>query len=268
MTDERYPSAELKYFNEHDWVRVEGDEATFGITWFAQDALGEIVYGDLPTAASGRGRRYLRRARVGQGRLGHLRPARRRGGRRQRPARGRAAGIINEDPYGDGWIVRVRMSDRAQLDGLMDADAYRQFLTKPDRRLGRPVTTEEASDGLRSPLQEEVPAMLEAVGAGVDRRAVRRHPGGGPAARRPRPAGGAGRGGARGRHLDALAGKNTPATRPVSSSAAAATTTSFRPWSTSPAAASSTPPTRPIRPKRSQGTLQAIFEYQTRRERN
>ena len=49
MADETYPQ-ELKYFNEHDWVRVEGDEAVFGITWFAQDALGEIVYADLPSA--------------------------------------------------------------------------------------------------------------------------------------------------------------------------------------------------------------------------
>ena len=84
MADESYPQ-DLKYFREHDWVRVEGDEATFGITWWAQDALGDMVYASLPdagaTVAVGAA---LRRARVGQVGGRDLRPGGRRGGGRQR----------------------------------------------------------------------------------------------------------------------------------------------------------------------------------------
>jgi glycine cleavage system H protein len=129
MTDESYPG-ELRYYKEHDWVRVEEDDAVFGISWFAQDALGEIVYVSLPEVGDlvDEGAKY--------GELESVKAV----SDIYAPLGGEVVavndrlndepGVINEDPYGAGWIVRVRMSDRAQLDGLMDADAYRQFLTE------------------------------------------------------------------------------------------------------------------------------------------
>jgi glycine cleavage system H protein len=129
MTDESYPG-ELKYYKEHDWVRVADDEAIFGISWFAQDALGEIVYVSLPEVGDAvhEGAKY--------GELESVKAV----SDIYAPLGGEVVavndrlndepGIINEDPYGEGWIARVRMSDRSQLEGLMDADAYRRFLTE------------------------------------------------------------------------------------------------------------------------------------------
>jgi glycine cleavage system H protein len=129
MVDESYPS-ELKYYKEHDWVRVEGDDAVLGISWFAQDALGEIVFVSLPEVGDlvDEGAKY--------GELESVKAV----SDIYAPLGGEVVavnerlndepGVINEDPYGEGWIVRVRMSDRAQLADLMDADAYRQFLTE------------------------------------------------------------------------------------------------------------------------------------------
>jgi glycine cleavage system H protein len=129
MTDESYPG-ELKYYKEHDWVRVADDEAIFGISWFAQDALGEIVYVSLPEVGDAvrEGAKY--------GELESVKAV----SDIYAPLGGEVVavndrlndepGIINDDPYGEGWIARVRMSDRSQLEGLMDADAYRRFLTE------------------------------------------------------------------------------------------------------------------------------------------
>jgi glycine cleavage system H protein len=129
MADESYPS-ELKYYKEHGWVRVAGDDAVFGISWFAQHALGRIVYVSLPEVGDlvDEGAKY--------GELESVKAV----SDIYAPLGGEVVavndrlndepGIINEDPYGEGWIVRVRMSDRAQLDGLMGADAYRRFLTE------------------------------------------------------------------------------------------------------------------------------------------
>ena len=126
--DESYPS-DLRYHPEHDWVRAEGDEAVFGITWYAQDALGEVVYYEPPavgaTVVQGR---LLRRARVGEGRVGHLRPRQRRGGGRERRRCRTRPEVVNDDPYGEGWLIRVRLSDPAELDALMDEPAYRDYL--------------------------------------------------------------------------------------------------------------------------------------------
>lgn len=125
--EEHYP-ADLRYHREHDWVRVEGDEAVFGITWYAQDALGEVVYYDPPEIGA-----TLTR----DGTYGELEsvkavsdifsPA---GGEvlavneavRSRPE------LVNEDPYGDGWLVRVRLSDAGELKSLMDQVAYTAYL--------------------------------------------------------------------------------------------------------------------------------------------
>jgi glycine cleavage system H protein len=127
MADETYPQ-ELKYFSEHDWVKVEGDEAVFGITWFAQDALGEIVYADLPAVGDGvtAGSTY--------GELESVKAV----SEIYAPLSGEVTDtnahledepqLVNEDCYGNGWLIRVRMSAQDELDGLMDAEAYKAFL--------------------------------------------------------------------------------------------------------------------------------------------
>ncbi len=127
VADESYP-ADLRYHREHDWVRVEGAEAVFGITWYAQDALGEVVYYDPPEVGS----TITRDASYGE--LESVKavsdiiaPAGGEvlavnGGVADRPE------VVNEDPYGEGWLVRVRLSDPAELDELMDEPAYREYL--------------------------------------------------------------------------------------------------------------------------------------------
>jgi glycine cleavage system H protein len=129
MADESYP-ADVKYHREHDWVRVEGDEAVFGITWFAQDALGEIVYVDLPEAgtAMSAGESY--------GELESVKAV----SEVYAAVGGEvtavneqlidAPDLINKDPYGEGWLVRVRLSEPGELDSLMDAAAYQALLAE------------------------------------------------------------------------------------------------------------------------------------------
>ncbi len=127
MADESYPE-ELKYFKEHDWVRVDGDEAVLGITWFAQDALGEIVYVELPEvgAALEGGQAY--------GQLESVKAV----SDVFAPVGGEVTDVnsvledepqlVNDDPYGDGWLIRVRLSQPDAVAELMDAEAYRTFL--------------------------------------------------------------------------------------------------------------------------------------------
>jgi glycine cleavage system H protein len=127
MAEESYP-AELKYFKEHDWVRVEGDEAVFGITWYAQDALGEIVYVDLPDPGT------VVHAGAKYGELESVKAVT----DVYAPVGGEVTAkneplddepqAINEDPYGGGWLVRVKLSEPAELDGLMTVEAYTTFL--------------------------------------------------------------------------------------------------------------------------------------------
>lgn len=125
--EETYPS-DLRYHPEHDWVRVEGDEAVFGITWFAQDALGEVVYYDPPEVGSviSKGGSYGELESVkavsdifapASGEVTAVNAA-----VQDRPE------VVNEDPYGEGWLVRVRLSDPAELDDLMDEAGYRTYL--------------------------------------------------------------------------------------------------------------------------------------------
>ncbi len=127
MSDETYP-ADLRYHPEHDWVRVDGDEATFGVTWYAQDALGEVVYYDPPdvgaTTTAGQSYGELESVKAVSDIIA--------------PASGEvlavndkvegAPELVNSDPYGDGWLVKVRLSDPSELDGLMDEAAYRSYL--------------------------------------------------------------------------------------------------------------------------------------------
>jgi glycine cleavage system H protein len=125
--DESYP-ADLRYHPEHDWVRADGDEHVFGITWYAQDALGEVVYydppkvGDTITKDSPYGELESVKAvsdifAPASGEVTAVNPA-----VNDRPE------VVNEDPYGAGWLVRVKLSDPSELDSLMDEPAYRAYL--------------------------------------------------------------------------------------------------------------------------------------------
>ena len=129
MADESYP-ADLRYHREHDWVRVEGDEAVFGITWHAQDALGEVVFYEPPEVGS-QLRRDAAYAEVESVKAVSDVIA---------PLSGEVLEVnakvvdapetVNEDPYGEGWLVRVRLSEPGEVDELLDVDAYRAFLAE------------------------------------------------------------------------------------------------------------------------------------------
>jgi len=127
MADESYPQ-DLRYYKEHDWVRVDGEDAVFGITWFAQDALGEIVYADLPavgdevTAGAPYGELESVKAVTDvfaplTGEVVEVNDA-----LLDEPQR------VNDDCYGEGWIIRIMMTAPGQLSELLDADAYKAFL--------------------------------------------------------------------------------------------------------------------------------------------
>jgi glycine cleavage system H protein len=126
---EDYP-ADLKYHREHDWARIEGDEATMGITWFAQDALGELVHFEAPseggstTAGSSYGEVESVKAvsDVISPLSGEILEV------NQKVVD--APETVNEDPYGDGWLVRIRLSDPAEVESLLDVDAYKQHLAE------------------------------------------------------------------------------------------------------------------------------------------
>ena len=125
--DESYP-AELKYHREHDWARIDGDTATLGITWYAQDALGEIVHFEPPedggSLAKDESYGEVESVKAVSDLIS--------------PLTGEIVEVnqavvdapetINEDPYGEGWLVKIRLSDPGEVDGLLDAEAYRQFL--------------------------------------------------------------------------------------------------------------------------------------------
>ena len=127
MSDESYPE-ELHYHEAHDWVRVDGDTATFGITWYAQDTLGEVVFYSPPEV----GATVSKDADYGELESTKAVSA------LVAPLSGEVVEVngalegnestVNDDPYGDGWLVKVRMSDPGELDGLMSAGAYRELL--------------------------------------------------------------------------------------------------------------------------------------------
>lgn len=124
-----YP-ADLKYDREHEWVRLDGDLAIIGISHFAQDQLGEVVYVDLPDAG-----RVLA-AGDSFGEIESVKSV----SELFTPVAGEIVEVnealsdtpetVNEDPYGDGWMLKVRLSDPAEVDALMDADAYEAFLAE------------------------------------------------------------------------------------------------------------------------------------------
>lgn len=127
MAAESYPE-DLKYHPEHDWARIEGDQATFGITWYAQDALGEVVFFDAPDVGTQvrQGESYAEVESVKavsdvyaplSGEVTEVNEA-----LADNPER------INEDPYGEGWLVKVKLSDPSEADQLLDVDAYKNLL--------------------------------------------------------------------------------------------------------------------------------------------
>ncbi|MEW6582722.1 MAG: glycine cleavage system protein GcvH [Actinomycetota bacterium] len=127
MAEEAYPD-DLRYHPEHDWIRVEGDEAVLGITWYAQDALGEVVYFDVPAVGSAvaKDQSYSEIESV-KAVSDVIAPA---SGEivAVNPAVTETPEIVNNDPYGEGWLVRIKLSDPSELNQLMDAAAYRDYL--------------------------------------------------------------------------------------------------------------------------------------------
>jgi glycine cleavage system H protein len=128
MADASYPD-DLLYHPEHDWVRLDGDVATFGITWFAQDALGEVVFFDPPEVGSTvtKDEPYAEVESVKavsdviaplSGEIVEV-----------NTSLGDAPEAINSDPYGEGWLVRVRLSDASERDALLDPEAYAKSLS-------------------------------------------------------------------------------------------------------------------------------------------
>jgi len=127
LADASYPS-DLSYHEEHDWARIEGDVATFGITWYAQDQLGEVVFFDPPAVGKSvtRGEPYAEVESV-KAVSDVIAPL---SGEITEVNEGLASGpeAINEDPYRSGWMVKVKLSDPAELDSLMDASTYEESL--------------------------------------------------------------------------------------------------------------------------------------------
>jgi glycine cleavage system H protein len=127
LAEASYPS-DLKYHEEHDWARIDGDTATFGITWYAQDQLGELVFFDPPEVGTQvqQGSPYAEVESV-KAVSDVIAPL---SGEVIEVNEALATGpeSINDDPYNEGWMVKVRLSDSSELDKLMDADAYEASL--------------------------------------------------------------------------------------------------------------------------------------------
>ena len=129
MSNAEYPDG-LMYHPEHDWARVEGDTATLGITWFAQDQLGELVFFDPPAVGTQiqKDQAYAEVESVKavsdviaplSGEITET-----------NEALGDTPERVNQDPYGEGWLVKIRLADPSEADQLMDAAAYRQHIGK------------------------------------------------------------------------------------------------------------------------------------------
>ena len=124
---ETYPD-ELRYHPEHDWARIEGDEATLGITWYAQDSLGELVHFEPPDA----GATIAKDASYGE--VESVKAV----SDLITPLSGEVIEVnqkvveapetVNEDPYGEGWLVRIRLSEPGEADSLLGVAAYKQIL--------------------------------------------------------------------------------------------------------------------------------------------
>ena len=128
MADASYPD-DLKYHTEHDWARVDGDTATLGITWYAQDQLGEVVFFDPPAVGTtiAKDSPYAEVESVKavsdviaplSGEIVEVNEA-----LKDTPEQ------INDDSYGEGWLVKIKLSDPSEADSLMDAESYRSSLS-------------------------------------------------------------------------------------------------------------------------------------------
>jgi glycine cleavage system H protein len=131
VVDESYPE-ELRYHPEHDWARIEGDLATLGITWYAQDALGEVVFFEPPGVGAEliKDKPYAEVESVKavsdvyaplSGEITEV-----------NDAVSESPETINDDPYGAGWLVKVKLSDPSEADDLLDAASYRKLLEEGD----------------------------------------------------------------------------------------------------------------------------------------
>jgi glycine cleavage system H protein len=126
---ENYPD-ELKYHPEHDWARIEGGEATLGITWYAQDSLGELVHYEPPQEDSRIEKDHTYGEVESVKAVSDL----------VSPLSGRVLEVnqkvvdapetVNEDPYGEGWLVRIELTDPSETGDLLDAEAYRKLIAE------------------------------------------------------------------------------------------------------------------------------------------
>src|SRR3989475_12243356 len=126
---ESYPD-DLQYHREHDWARVDGDEATLGITWFAQDALGELVHFEPPEPGS----TVTKDSSYGE--VESVKAV----SDVIAPLSGEVLEVnakvveepetVNDDPYGEGWLIRIRLSNATEVDSLLDVDAYKQVVAE------------------------------------------------------------------------------------------------------------------------------------------
>ena len=126
---ETYPD-DLKYHKEHDWARIDGDEAVLGVTWFAQDALGELVHYEPPKE----GDTISRDSSYGE--VESVKAV----SDVIAPLSGEVLEVnqkivdepetVNADPYGEGWLVRIRLSDPSEAENLLDVEAYKQVVAE------------------------------------------------------------------------------------------------------------------------------------------
>jgi glycine cleavage system H protein len=125
--EESYPD-DLRYHPEHDWARIDGEEATFGITWYAQDSLGEVVFFDPPEvgATTTKDEPYTEVESVKavsdviaplSGEVIEV-----------NEAAGSDPEVFNNDPYGEGWMVKVKLTDPSEADSLLDVAAYKDLI--------------------------------------------------------------------------------------------------------------------------------------------
>jgi glycine cleavage system H protein len=127
--EESYPD-DLRYHREHDWARIEGGTATVGVTWYAQDALGEIVHYEPPDAGSSVAQDESYGEVESVKAVSDL----------ISPLSGEVVEVnqavveapetINEDPYGAGWLIKIRLSNPGEADDLLDVEAYRELLAE------------------------------------------------------------------------------------------------------------------------------------------
>jgi len=126
---ESYPD-DLKYNRDHDWARIEGDEAVLGITWYAVDSLGDLVHYEAPTV----GAAVAKDASYGE--VESVKAV----SELISPLSGEVIAVnnavvgapdtVNEDPYDAGWLIRIRLTEPAEIDTLLDVEAYRQVLAE------------------------------------------------------------------------------------------------------------------------------------------